>query len=416
MEGISPRNSQVHRSLNESAVSHGNSTVELKPKSKKSNGKCSSSASIREQRRGKLQPKHNQHARRVKEKRPHLRLSKLDSQSRKSRDKTEVSNEVFSLCVHPSRRKDSSGDRKPFEDISGRDLKTPTSEEIKLLEDISQRLPEKALFDILCGHFAKVGSHTRDEFLRRAIKWRRGTSYRKTNSHCIICYLQRLAAQPIQTDYNRMLPSAFIPRNHYDLYSRGGARRKASGQHGMLNICKKADLMLKNRNNQTPPPPPPGSSALESNPSKCMLDLSVTPDLSEYSDSTADRLMQMYTQPKQRDIHTQCQARLPPFLLNSGELPADLAAVYKRKALRGGFLKKDQPSERINKTDAEIIKEITYPIGSLGLSFKIPQHNQNLPRQKSEIFEKVDQPMAYRPSLPILPPIRRITSGKTKAE
>ncbi|OWF54201.1 hypothetical protein KP79_PYT18945 [Mizuhopecten yessoensis] len=404
VEGISPRTSQIQKSDKDPDICRDTSTGELKSRARKLNAKSVSC-------KNKLC--HDLHARRITEKKTHLKTAKTAG-TRKKRAKSVVQNEVFKLCVQPQRKRGSSSNRDVY-NMSARDVKTPTAEEIKLIDDISQKLPEKALFDILCGHFAKVGSHTRDEFLRRAIKWRHGTVHRNTNSHCIICHLQRLTAQPIQTNFDRTISSGFSPKSHYDKYTREGPPGKHNIGHDLLSICKKADLMLKNnQERKTPPPPPPGSSALASNPSNCLLSLRETPD-SEYSDNNADRLLQIYMQPQQREIHYQCQPRLPPFLLNSGTLPPEMATVYKRKALRGGFLKKDIPQEKDkNRTDAELTKQVTFPISSLGLSFTIPTHNKNVSVQRPATTKDPIQSLMYKPSKPILPPIRRNISFKVK--
>lgn len=409
VEGVSPRTSQILQSEDNPASTSDGSVPSLKSKTAKSSTKSKSQNPKTGIKCNDL-PRHDHHARKLPERKPHLRAVKT-ARCRKKSNRSVDKNEVFKLCVHPHRKRGSSASKEHIQ----RDIRTPTAEEIKLIEDISHKLPEKTLFDILCGHFAKVGSHTRDEFLRRAIKWRRGTTYSRNNSHCIICYLQRLVAQPIQTDYNRITSCGFSAKKHYDRYSRVNLRRNQADDKDMLNICKKADLMLKNsQDRKTPPPPPPGSSALSSTPSKLLLNMRETPD-SEYSETNADRLLQIYMQPRQRDIHHRCQPRLPPFLLNSGRLPPEMAAVYKRKALRGGFLKKDHPLEKDkNRTDAEIIKQITYPICSLGLSFTLPQHNKNISVQRSATSPSIKQPIMYKPALPILPPIKRNISINVK--
>lgn len=191
----------------------------------------------------------------------------------------------------------------------------PSLQDVKMMEEIVRKVPDKALLDIFRSHYAKVGDHTRDEYFRRAIRWRRGTADVSEKDHCIICRLQRLSSRPIQTEYDKIVSSMMLyPQDYYNRYSREEKQVEnsfeAPHQSGLIQICKKAELALKSPRPMPTPPPPPPVSVLESLPP---LTPSVEED-SEYSESRTERLMQMYLAPIRRSVHSQCKPHSPNFM------------------------------------------------------------------------------------------------------
>lgn len=90
-------------------------------------------------------------------------------------------------------------------------------------EDVPEEWFERKVWNTLC-HYPHLGSHAREEYYRRIIKWRRGYLADVGRGECVLCDIQQLASKPLYKDidtvqyshdfYDQFPASLGVPLSH----------------------------------------------------------------------------------------------------------------------------------------------------------------------------------------------------------
>ena len=257
-------------------------------------------------------------------------------------------------------------------------------------DDVPEEWFDKKLWNTLC-HYPHLGSHAREDYYRRIIKWRKGYSSDTNTGECILCEIQQLASKPLYKDIDTMHYS----HDFYEMFSR--KPRNAASSAVPDDVVEQGQLFLKNR---TPPPAPPTSS-LGSTPSSplprmysnivspCKMNR-VTPEIlrvpshksspdPEYTVSRANDLQALYV-PKFKCIHQQCSPRLPPVQWALAKPPNYLDFVHKRTAFKAYTRKKETNAKKGNLPPKQ-----KFAVKELGVTYFLPDRNQNLAKRHVSI-------------------------------
>lgn len=285
-------------------------------------------------------------------------------------------------------------------------------------EDVPEEWFERKVWNTLC-HYPHLGSHAREEYYRRIIKWRRGYSTDVGRGECVLCDIQQLVSKPLFKDIDTVQYS----HDFYDQFSRQSRNNTphSSRDHTADYV---EELSLKHR---TPPPAPPTSSlgSDTSSPiqrvysnivSPCKMNRfsadscrstshKSSPD-SEYTERQALNLQALYV-PGCKVQHQQCSPRLPPVQWAPQRKSSYIDHVHRQTAFKAyAPKKKDMVPNKQAKKRASPIQN--FAVKELGVTYFFPDSNQNLAKRHVSIpksYTYVPRPHSKRESISIwIPP------------
>lgn len=284
-------------------------------------------------------------------------------------------------------------------------------------EDVPEEWFERKVWNTLC-HYPHLGSHAREEYYRRIIKWRRGYLADVGRGECVLCDIQQLASKPLYKDIDTVQYS----HDFYDQFSRQSRSTPLSSRDNTADYAE--ELSLKHR---TPPPAPPTSSlgSTTSAPIKrvysnivspCKMNRFSTdgwrsashkcsPD-SEYTESQALNLQELYV-PRCKVLHEQCSPRLPPVQWAPQRKSSYIDHVHRQTAFKAYAPKKKDmvPNKHAKKRVSPIQK---FAVKEIGVTYFLPDSNQNLAKRHVSIpksYTYVPSPHSKRESISIwIPP------------
>ena len=287
--------------------------------------------------------------------------------------------------------------------------------------DIPQEWFEKKVWDILCNHSPQLGHHTKEEYFRRLIKWRKGCASDLSDGSCVLCDIQKATSKSLRSNLD--LDRLNYTYEYYNKFSRKGTADKFVGdeqesdtQPQECTVCVPDASAVPNQS------PSPCQRIYSNIVSPCRLLPSPTTDIfrakvmdiprtlsqprsspvpnieltgetpdSEHTDSRAEKLRQMYM-PEHKRIHHKCKPR--HFLVQTApeKAASKLHIAYRRKAFKGLPLKVRTGTVGLDKLP-ECESEQTYEVENLGLRFNLPDYNPNLGNRHVSIPKSY----SYRP-------------------
>lgn len=291
-------------------------------------------------------------------------------------------------------------------------------------KDVPEEWFERKVWNTLC-HYPHLGSHAREEYYRRIIKWRRGYSADVGRGECILCDIQQLVSRPLYKDIDTVQYS----HDFYDQFSRQSRGNVSLSSRDNTVDCVE-ELCLKHR---TPPPAPPTSSLGSTTPSPiqkvysnivspCKMNRlssdgwrstshKSSPD-SEYTERQALNLQELYV-PKYKVPHQQCSPRLPPVQWAPQSKSSIIDHVHRQTAFKAYTPKKKDmiPNKQAKQKTRSVQK---FAVKELGVTYFLPDSNQNLAQRHVSIpksYTYIPRPHSKRESISIwIPP-----SGNHKA-